>query len=177
MADKIHGLVAVFEHPGDIMHAAEKIRDAGFKRWDVITPFPVHGMDDAMGLGRSKVPFFAFVGGCCGFFGGMGMIAFMNWIDYPLVVHGRPFFSPLSSFPVSYELTILLAALGSIIGMFLLNGLPMHYHPVLKWDKAHYASDDKFLLIIESADPKFDRKKTAELLSSLGSKEIEELED
>jgi hypothetical protein len=177
MANKIYGVVAVFEHVGDLMNAAEKVRDAGFKRWDVITPFPVHGLDAAMGLKRSKVPFFAFVGGTAGFFGGMSMIAFMNRIDYPLVVHGRPFFSPLSSFPVSYELTILLAALGSILGMFLLNGMPMHYHPLLKWDKAYYGSDDKFLLIIESADPKFDRKKTEELLSSLGSTEIEELED
>lgn len=177
MADKLHGLVGVFESAGDIFHAAEKVRDAGFKRWDVITPFPIHGMDDAMGMKRSLVPIFAFCGGMCGFFGGMFMIAFMNWLDYPIVVHGRPFFSPLSSFPVSYELTILLAAFGSIIGMFILNRLPMHYHPVLKWNKAHYATDDKFLLIIESTDPKFDLTKTKEMLTELGSKEIEELEE
>jgi hypothetical protein len=177
MADKIHGVVAVFETSGDIFHAAEKVRDAGFKNWDVITPFPIHGMDAAMGLGRSLVPIFAFIGGTIGFFGGMAMIAFMNWLDYPLVVYGRPFFSPISSFPVSYELTILLAAFGSIIGMFVLNKLPMHYHPVLKWDKMHCATDDKFLLIIESTDPKFDLKKTKEMLAELGSKEIEELED
>lgn len=177
MAGKIHGLVAVFDHPGEILHAAEKVRDAGFKRWDVITPFPIHGMDQAMGMGRSKVPFFAFIGGTCGFFGGMLMIAWMNAIDFPLVVHGKPFFSPFVAFPVSYELTILLASFGSIIGMFLLNKLPMHYHPVLKWDKAHYGSDDKFLLIVEAADPKFDGKRTREMLASLGGTEIEELED
>lgn len=174
-ADKTHGVVAVFETTGEIFHAAEQIRDAGFKHWDVITPFPIHGMDVAMGLGRSLVPIFALIGGSIGFFGGMFMIAFMNWLDYPLVVHGRPFFSPMTSFPVSYELTILLASFGSIIGMFVLNKLPMHYHPVIKWDKAHYATDNKFLLVIESSDPKFDLNKTKELLAGLGSKEIEEL--
>jgi hypothetical protein len=176
MADNKYGLVAVFEHPGQIMHAAERIRDAGFKRWDVITPFPIHGMDQAMGMGRSKVPFFAFIGGMTGFLGGNAMIAWMNAINYPLIVHGKPYYSPLVAFPVSYELTILLAAFGSIIGMFIMNRLPMHYHPVLKWDKAHYGSDNKFLLIIEASDPKFDRKRTQELLASLGSTEIEELE-
>ncbi len=177
MADHRYGLVAVFDKPGTIMKAAERVRDAGFKNWDVITPFPVHGMDQAMGMGRSRVPTFALIGGTCGFFGGMLMIYFMNYVDYPLIVHGRPYFSPLSSFPVSYELTILLAAFGSIIGMFLLNKMPMHYHPVLKWDKAHYGSNDKFLLIIESSDPKFDDKRTREMLQNLGSLEIDELED
>lgn len=177
MAEKLHGVVAVFETTGGIFHAAEKVRDAGFKNWDVITPFPIHGMDGAMGMGRSIVPVFALIGGLIGFFGGMAMIAYMNWMDYAIVVHGRPFFSPMTSFPVSYELTILLASFGAIIGMFVMNRLPMHYHPVLKWDKAHYASDDKFLLVIESTDPKFDLKKTKEMLAELGSKEIEELED
>jgi hypothetical protein len=176
MADKSFGLVAVFETPADIMHAAEKVRDAGFKKWDVITPFPIHGMDAAMGMGRSRVPAFTLVGGVCGFFTGMTMIAYMNWYDYPLIVHGKPYFSPLVAFPPSYALTILFAAILTIVGMFLLNGLPMHYHPVLKWDKAHYGSDDKFLLIIESADPKYDRRRTQEMLAGLGSKEIEELE-
>lgn len=105
------------------------------------------------------------------------MIAYMNWIDYPLVVHGRPYFSPMTSFPVSFELTILLAAFGAIFGMLVMNRLPMHYHPILKWDKAYYGSDDKFLLIIEAADPKFDLKKTKAMLAELGGKEIEELED
>src|SRR5690625_4919784 len=177
MAQKIHGLVAVFETAGGIYRAAEKVRDAGFRRWDVITPFPIHGMDDAMGMKRSRVPVFAFIGGMTGLFGGMLMIAYMNWLDYPIVVHGRPYFSPLSSFPVSFELTILLSALGSIAGMFILNGLPRHYHPVMKWAKAHYATDDKFLLIIETADPKFDREKTKLMLEELGGVEIEELEE
>lgn len=176
MADKKYGLVAVFETPAEIMHAAEKVRDAGFRNWDVITPFPIHGMDAAMGMSRSKVPFFAFIGGTCGFIGGNAMIAWMNAINYPLIVHGKPYYSPFVAFPVSYEMTILFAAFGSIIGMFIMNRLPMHYHPVLKWDKAHYGSDDKFLLIIESSDPKFDGTRTRDLLASLGSREIEELE-
>lgn len=177
MAGKLHSIVAVFETSPDIYHAAEKVRDAGFRKWDVITPYPIHGMDQAMGLKRSVVPIFCLLGGITGFFSGMFMIAYMNWLDYPIVVHGRPFFSPLSSFPVSYELTILFASFGAIIGMFIMNRLPMHYHPLLKWDKMHYATNDKFLLVIEATDPKFDLKKTKELLADLGSKEIEELED
>lgn len=176
MAESLHGYIATFDTPADVMHAAEKVRDAGFHQWDVHTPFPVHGLDGAMGLRRSKVPRFTFIGGVTGFTTGMTMIWWMNKADYPLIVGGKPLFSPMSAFPVSYELTILLAAFGTLIGMFLLNKLPMHYHPVMKHVKWPAATDDKFFIAIDAADPKFDAVKTKTLLAQIGGKDVTALE-
>ena len=105
-----YGIMAEFENAADTMHAAEKIRDEGYKIWDVHSPFPVHGMDDAMGLGNSNVGWFTFFGGLLGFTGGMIMIWYMNSFDYDIPVGGKPNFSPMGNFPVAYELTILLGA-------------------------------------------------------------------
>ncbi len=175
--ENTYGLMASFDTPGDVMHAAEKVRDEGFKQWDVITPFPVHGMDQAMGVKRSRVPMFTLIGGAIGFFGGNLMIWYMNAYDYPIIVGGKPMFSPMYAFPVSYELTILLAAFGTIIGMFLLNRLPMHYHPAMKHDAVAKASDDGFFIIIESSDPKFEEKTTTAFLKDIGGAGVTKLED
>ena len=123
---KIYGLIAAFETTPAIYHACEQVRDAGFKQWDAITPFPVHGLDAAMGIRRSKVPRISICGGITGFCTGMSMIFFTGAVDYKLVVGGKPLFSPMFAFPVSYELTILFTAFATIIGMFVVNGLPMH---------------------------------------------------
>lgn len=176
MSAKPYGIAATFETPGALMAAAEKVRDAGFKHWDCITPFPVHGLDAAMGLGRSNVPKFTFLGGMTGFTLGLTMVWFMNQYDYPLIVGGKPYFSAIFPFPVAYELTILLGAFGTIGGMFLLNRLPMHYHPLLKSDKIVRALDDQFLIVIETRDPKFDAQATRALLSGAGGTDIKELE-
>jgi hypothetical protein len=176
MAAQSHGLVATFETPGDLMHAAEIVRDAGYKFWDCITPCPVHGLDVAMGVKRSRVPRFSLAGGITGFTTGMSMIWFMNAYDYPLVVGGKPFFSPMFAFPVSYELTILFTAFATIGGMFIMNRLPMHYHPVLKYDKIHRGLDDQFFIVIEARDPRFNSATTKALLEKAGGTEITELE-
>ena len=176
MAAQPHGLIATFQTPGALMHAAEQVRDAGFKFWDCITPFPVHGLDAAMGVRRSKVPRFSLVGGITGFTTGMSMIWFMNAWDYPLIVGGKPYFSPMFAFPVSYELTILFTAFATIGGMLFLNRLPMHYHPVLKYDKIHRGMDDLFFLVIEARDPRFNAAATKALLEKAGGTEISELE-
>lgn len=173
-----YGLMAVFDTPADAMHAAEQVRDAGYSKWDVHTPFPVHGMDAAMGLPNSKVGWFTFLGGATGYTTGMTMIWWMNAYDYPIVIGGKPMMSPFFSFPVSYELTILLASFGSLIGMFLLNRLPRLHHPLLKNRKfCAGATHDKFILVIETADPKFNADETRRLLASAGSKHIELVED
>lgn len=176
MADPKHGLVATFDSAPGVYHAAEKVRDAGYKFWDCITPFPIHGLDRAMGVKRSIVPRFSLAGGIIGFCTGMSMIWFMNAHDYPLVVGGKPYFSPMFAFPVSYELTILFTAFATIGGMFFLNRLPMHYHPVLKHDKIHTAMDDHFLIVIEARDPNFDPVRTRALLEKAGGRDIKELE-
>ena len=173
---KPHGLLAEFHTAADIFEAAMRCRDAGFTKWDVYTPFPIHGMDEAMGLRKSPVGWFTFCGGFTGFFTGMTMIWYMNKFDYPLVVGGKPYFSPMFAFPVAYELTILFTAFATIGGMLFLNGLPMHYHPVLKSDKILSGMDDKFHIVIESADPKFNLALTKALLEKAGGKDIQELE-
>lgn len=176
MAAQSYGLVATFDSAPAIYEAAKKVRDAGYKHWDCITPFPIHGLDGAMGLKRSIVPRFSLVGGLCGFTTGMSLIYFTSAIDYQLVVGGKPFFSPLYAFPVAYELTILFTAFATIFGMFFTNRLPMHYHPVLKLDRIADAQDDKFLIVIESRDPKFNAAHTQALLEAAGGKAIAEIE-
>ena len=176
MAAPTHGLIATFETPGAVMRAAEQVRDAGYRRWDVITPFPIHGIDKAMGVGRSRVPRISLAGGITGFCTGMSMIWYMDKFDYALTVGGKPFFSPLFAFPVSYELTILFTAFATIIGMFVLNGLPMHYHPVLKYRDIRRGTDDLFFIVIEAVDPRFNAAETRDLLARIGGRNVEELE-
>ncbi len=174
----IHGVMAVFETPADAMHAAETVRDAGYKRWDVHTPFAVHGMDAAMGLKNSKVGWFTFIGGLSGYTLGMLMIWWMNAVDYQIVVGGKPMFSPFYSFPVAYECTILLASFGSLFGMLFLNRLPRLHHPLLaNRTFCQGATHDKFIVVIESSDPRYSEVETRELLESAGSKHIEFVEE
>lgn len=176
MAAQPYGFTATFDTVPDVYHAAEKVRDAGYRNWDCITPFPIHGLDKAMGVRRSHVPKFSFVGGVIGFVTGMLLIWWTGAVDYPLIVGGKPYFSPLFAFPVAYELTILFTAFATIGGMFIMNGLPMHYHPVLKSKSIKVAMDDKFLIVIESSDPKFDSARTRALLEQAGGKDITEIE-
>jgi hypothetical protein len=172
-----YGMIAEFDRAADILHAAEAVRDGGFRRWDVYTPFPIHGMDQAMGMKNSKVGWFAFLGGVTGYASGMLMIWFMNKFDYPLLVGGKPMFSPFGAFPPSYELTILLGAFGAIGGMLFLNRLPRLYNPLLKNRRFAQVTHDRFFLVIETADPRYSEPETRTLLESLGSKHIEVVED
>jgi hypothetical protein len=172
-----YGIIAEFLTPADAMHAAEAVRDAGFRRWDVFTPYPIHGMDKAMGLKNSKVGWFSFLGGVTGYTSGMLMIWYMNSLDYAIPVGGKPMFSPFSAFPPSYELTILLGSFGALFGMLFLNRLPRLHHPLLKHRRFAFATHDRFYLVIETADPKFSEVETRKLLESAGSKHIEMVED
>ena len=176
MAAPSYGLIATFDTTPALYHAAQQVRDAGYKNWDCITPFPVHGLDKAMGLKRSIVPRISLAGGITGFTTGMTMIWWMNQADYPLIVGGKPLFSPMFAFPVSYELTILFTAFATIIGMFVVNGLPMHYHPVLKYENIKRGMDDRFFVVIEASDPRFNLANTKALLEKAGGKDIKELE-
>ncbi|MSR66662.1 MAG: DUF3341 domain-containing protein [Pedosphaera sp.] len=172
-----YALLAEFDTPAAAMEAAAKVRDAGYKKWDVHTPFPVHGMDEAMGLKNSQVGWFTFFGGLTGYTSGMLMIWFMNAYDYPIVVGGKPLFSGFSAFPVCYEMTILLAAFGSIAGMLLFNRLPRLHHPLLKNRRFASVTHDKFYIVIEAADPSYTPEGTRKLLSDAGSGHIEMVEE
>src|ERR1051326_7828686 len=162
------GMLAEFSTPADLMHAAEKIRDAGYRRWDVFSPYPIHGMNQAMGLKNSQVGWFGFIGGCTGYTTGMLMIWWMNAHDYPILVGGKPMFSPFYAFPPSYELTILFGSFGAILGMLFLNGLPKLYHPLLKNRRFALATHDRFFLVIETSDPKYSETETSKWLQGLG---------
>src|SRR5471030_2064302 len=176
MAEQLYGLIATFDSTAAVYHAAEKVRDAGYQNWDCITPLPVHGLDKAMGQRRSIVPRISLCGGITGFCTGMSLIWYTDSFDYPVIVGGKPFFSPLFAFPVSYELTILFTAFATIGGMFFLNGLPMHYHPVLNYENIRRGTDDLFFIVIERADPKFSPDATRALLAKIGGQDIAEVE-
>ena len=172
-----YGLLAEFETPGECMHAAAQVRDAGYRRWDVYTPFPVHGMDDAMGLKNSRVGWFTFMGGLTGITLGYFMIWWMNAWDYPLTVGGKPLFSPIFGFPVAYECTILLGAFGSLGGMLILNRLPRLHHPLFNSPRFLQATHDRFFIAIEATDAKYHDVETRQLLEAAGSRHIEEVRD
>ncbi|MCO5053083.1 MAG: DUF3341 domain-containing protein [Verrucomicrobiae bacterium] len=174
---KAFGILAEFENTPTVLHAAEKIRDAGFRKWDVFTPFPIHGMDRAMGVKNSKVGWFAFLGGVTGYTTGMLMIWWMNAVDYQIIIGGKPMFSPFGAFPPSYELTILFGAFGAIGGMLFLNRLPKLHHPLLKHRRFALVTHDKFFVVIETSDPKYSETETRKLLEGAGSKRIEMVEE
>jgi hypothetical protein len=177
MNSKAHGILAEFDTPAAAIHAAEKVRDAGFRRWDVFTPYPVHGMDKAMGLKNSSVGWFTFLGGVTGYITGNLMIWWMNAFNYAIPVGGKPYYSPFSAFPPSYELTILFGAFGSLFGMLFLNRLPRLHHPLLKNRRFKQVTHDKFYVVIECSDPKYSEIETRKLLEGAGCAQIEMVED
>ena len=172
-----YGILAEFDSTAATLHAAEKVRDAGFRRWDVFTPFPVHGMDRAMGLKNSQVGWFSFLGGVTGYTSGMLMIWYMNAFDYAIPVGGKPMFSPFYAFPPSYELTILLGSFGAILGMLFLNRLPRLHHPLLKHRRFARVTHDGFFIVIEASDPKYSEIDIRKLLESAGGRHIEMVEE
>ena len=177
MSEKNYGLAAEFDSAAAVLSAAEKVRDAGYRRWDVFSPFPVRGLDKVMGLGNSKVGWFAFVFGGGAFVSVMGMIWFMNDFDYPILIGGKPLFSvPMSVVP-AYILLVLGAALGAFIGMIALNQLPRHHHPLFAKKRFELVSRDKFFLVIGSLDPKFSETETRQLLAEIGGTHIDMVED
>ena len=177
MSDKNYGMSAEFDSAAEVLSAAEKVRDAGYKRWDVFSPFPIHGLDKVMGLGNSKVGWFSFLFGGGAFIGTMLMIWYMNDFDYPIVIGGKPMFSPPMSVVPSYILLVLMAGLGTFIGMVALNELPRHHHPLFAKKRFELVSRDKFFLVIGSNDPKFSETETRKLLEDIGGARIEVVED
>jgi hypothetical protein len=163
----IYGLMAEFESPADLLSAAERAYEEGYRRMDAYTPFPVHGLAEALGFHRTRLPLLVFLGGIAGCVGGYGLQYWISAIDYPLNIGGRPLNSWPAFIPVTFELTILLAALAAVLGMLALNRLPMPYHPVFNVPAFELASRNRFFLCIESIDPRFDRGETKQFLESL----------
>ena len=173
-------LLAEFRSAHDVVHAAEKVRDAGYVRWDTHTPFPVHGMDKAMGLKDSRLGWIVIVFAVMGLTGAFVMMHWMNGVDYPTIVGDKPAGAPgtlPSMVPILFELTILMSAFGTVLGMFHLNSLPRHHHPVFESDRFRLASDDRFFISIEAADPKFNLERTRKLLSEAHADNVELIEE
>jgi hypothetical protein len=174
----LYGLMAEFEDPTALVAAARRTYDAGYRRFDSYSPFPIHELFQVMHLEDRRVPLIVLGGGIVGCLSGLGLQVWVSAFAYPLNIGGRPYLSWPMFVPVTFELTILFAALSAVIGMFALNGLPMPYHPVFNVQRfAKAASADGFFLAIEAADPKFDRTATLSFLQSVGAKEINEVDE
>ena len=171
----LFGLGAEFSSAGALLEAAKKIHSLGFRKWDVYSPFPIHGMDHAMGFQRSRVSLFSLIGGCTGLSVAFILIYYTSAINYPLIVQGKPYFALEPSLPIFFELTILLTAFGTVLGLLLLTLLPRLHHPVFNWDRFQRATDDGFFLVLESTDPRFDTTSSRQLLQGIGGMHITEI--
>ena len=176
MDKNIYGFLAEFDTATELVDAARAVREAGYRKTDAFTPFPLHEIDEALGIKRSILPVLVFCGGLVGLLSGLGLQWFVHVYDYPLIVGGRPFFSLPSFIPPSYELTILLAGFTAVFGMLFLNGLPQPYHPVFNVPRFALATREKFFLLIEAKDPKFDYEKTKSFMQSLNPQEVFDVE-
>lgn len=173
---KILGILAEFADPGELLKAAEQIRDAGYLKFDVHSPFPVHGMDNAMGLKHSPLGYISGIAGFIGCAGAMGLQWWTSAVEYPLVISGKPFFSFQAFIPITFELTILFAAIATVFGMFHLNRLPHLFHNVFYSEQFAKVTDDGFMVSIEADDKKFDPDKTKAFLESIGGTSLEFIE-
>jgi hypothetical protein len=171
----IYGLLGEFLTPEQILHAATKAREAGYKYISAYTPFPVEGLAHAIGFPRTSVPLLTLIGGLGGGLTGFGLQYWCSAITYPLNIGGRPLNSWPAFIPVTFELTILGAALFAVIGMLALNKLPQPYHPVFNVERFSRATTDRFFLCIESRDPKFHLAETARFLQSVHAHHVHEV--
>lgn len=176
-AGQVYGVLAEFASPADLMHAAEKVRDSGYTKWDTHSPFPIHGMDKAMGLKDSKLGWIVL---CTGTLGASGAHLLQWWsatYGYPMIISGKPLNSFPAFIPVTFEGGILLSAFGAIIGMLALNKLPRLYHALFTSKNFKRATDDAFFVSIESVDPKFGIDDTSSFLTSIGGKNVEVIKE
>jgi Protein of unknown function (DUF3341) len=190
----VYGYLAEFDNPQDLYHAAEQVRDQGYQRWDVHSPFPIHGMNDAMGMSRSKLPWFVFFGGLTGlsvafvlqtltqttFWGDIGLGFLQKLAEtYPTVVQGKPIhiWTLPAFFPVMFELTILFSAFTTLFGLLGMMQLPRLNHPLFASKQFKKFSDDGFFISIEARDQKFQVERTKGFLEGIGGKNIELVQD
>jgi hypothetical protein len=168
----LYGLLAEFDTPDALLTAAEQVTAAGYTKTDAFSPFPIHGLDDAIGFKERHVAPIVLAGGICGLLGGFGMQYWMQAIDFPMNIGGRPLYSWVSWIPPTFEITILIASISAVVGMLALNGLPHPYHPVFNAPRFHLASTEKFFLLIEAGDSRFDLETTRQFLAGLGPREV-----
>jgi len=172
---RIYGLMAEFASATDLVAAARRVREEGYVRTDAYSPFPIEGLSEELGFHQTRVPLLVLVGGILGAFTGYFMQYYLAVFEYPFNVGGRPAHSWPAFIPVTFEMTILVAALFAVLGMLALNGLPMPYHPVFNVPRFALATRDRFFLCVEAKDALFDGEKTASFLRELGAREVTEV--
>lgn len=168
----VYGLLAEFERPQDLVRAARRAYSEGYRRMDAYTPYPIEELSEAIGFHHNRLPLIVLIGGIVGGLGGYLLQYYVSVVAYPLNIGGRPPHSWPAFIPVTFETTVLVAALAAVLGMLALNGLPMPYHPVFNVDRFALATRDRFFLLIEARDAKFDREKTRQFLLDLKPREV-----
>jgi len=173
----VRGALGDFATPEALLEAVRGLRSRGYTKLDALTPFPIHGMDQALGEKPSRLGYLVAAGGLTGACAALLLQWWTGAVDYPLVVGGKPFFAFEFSVPITFELTVLIAAFAAVLGMLAFNGLPRLYHPVMNASRFKGATNDRFLLVVDAQDPLFDPERTPALLGSLGSEHTEVFED
>jgi mono/diheme cytochrome c family protein len=171
----VFGLLAEYRTVPDLIHASKQVRDAGFRDWDTYTPFPVHGIEKAMGIKMTILPWIVFGAGLTGFATAVWLQWWTNAVDYPWLISGKPFWSIPANVPIMFELTVLFSAITALVSMLLLNGLPAPSHPLDLSTRFARSTDDRFFLLIQTSDPKFDAEDTRQLLEGTTPLALEEV--
>lgn len=175
-APSLHGVLAMFTTPQQLLEAVRRAKAAGWTRMDAYTPYPVEAVFEELGHHRSKVPLLVLAGALLGAAGGFSLAYWSSVVEYPINVGGRPFFSWPAWIPVTFECAVLLGGLTAAVGMVLLNGLPQPYHPVFNVPSFAAASRDRYFLCIEADDPKFDPKAARDFLAGLHPAEVSDVD-
>ena len=172
---RVWGLMAEFQTPQGLINAIRSVREAGYRRVEAYTPYPMEEVSEALDLHRSRLPLIVLIGGIVGAVGGYGLQYWVNLIEYPLNIGGRPLHSWPAFIVPTFETTILCAALSAVLGMFALNGLPQPYHPVFNVPRFALASRDRYFLLVEARDPKFEPEATRRMLADLNASEVSDV--
>jgi hypothetical protein len=175
-APKLYGVMAQFDNPSALVAAARETYAAGYRRINGYSPFPIEELSDAIGFKRTTLPLIVLAGGIIGAVGGFFMQYWMEVIDYPINVGGKPFNSWPAFIPITFECTVLCAAFAAVFGMLALNKLPQPYHPVFNAPNFALATRDSFFLVIEAKDPKFEHDEAMRFLKSLEAREVNDVE-
>lgn len=173
----LYGLIAEFDDSERLIEAAGRAREAGYRKMDAFTPYPIEEVSHALGHHHSRLPLLVLIGGILGALGGFGLQYWVSVIEYPLNIGGRPLNSWIAFIPVTFETTILVASVTAVLGMLALNGLPRPYHPVFNAERFALASRDRYFLCIETADPRFDREATEAFLGGFDPIGVYEVEN
>lgn len=172
----LYGVMAEFDNPSDLVAAARDVYDAGYRRINGYSPYPIEELSEAIGFTRTSLPLIVFIGGLIGGLGGFFMQYWIEVINYPIIVGGKPYNSWPAFLPITFECTVLVAAFSAVLGMLVLNKLPQPYHPVFNAPNFALATRDRFFLAVEANDPKFDHDTVVQLLKSLGAQDVTDVE-